>query len=143
MLSTVSLTTLSELSIELDKKIGDLESLSCKSEKVLRFLNLCKLENDPLHEQDNETAFCSQNNVEPDKLVQDNVPKFALTVEGAKGANCPTANTLEDVLSMARAIRSKGAGQTLLPQNVANEKERSVTVQERKPAKCVTLSSLS
>jgi hypothetical protein len=134
MSSTVSLTSLSELSDELNKKIRDLESLSCKSEKVLRFLNLCQLENDPLYEQDNEVAPRSQY-VDPDKVVHDNFPKFALKVEGA---TCPTANTLEDVLSMARAIRSKGAGQTPLPQSVVNEKEKSVTVQERKTARCAT-----
>ena len=139
MSSTVSLTTLSELSNELNRKICDLESLSCKSEDLLRFINLCEFENDPQHEQDNEVAFRSQINVEPDKLVRvrdNNVPKFDVTVEGAL---CPIANSLEDVLSMARAIRSKGASQTLLPQSVVNEKEKSVTAPVRKPVKLVSI----
>lgn len=143
MSSRVSVTTLSELSDDLHKKICELESLSCKSDKMLIFINFCKLENDPHYEQDNEVAFRLHTNVEPDKLVRDrdnNSPKVSTAVEGAY---CTIANSLEDVLSMARAIRSKGVGQILLSHSVVNEKDKSVTKPGRSQVKCVTPCSSS
>lgn len=127
MSSTVSLTTLSELSDELNKRISELELLSYQSERILLLLNLCELENDPECEQNNDEF---QINVQPEELALDrdnNSPKFAGRVESAVS---PTTTSLEDVLSMARAIRSKGAGQIIVPQSIVNEK--SNTALERK-----------
>ena len=111
------ITILAELSTELQRRINDLQVANYRSEQIIRYLAFCQIENDIcLDSEIYENTSRNESDFYPVDSGTDIKTLPVSVIDEISSTS--TCNSLENVLTLAREIREKRAGNKSGSQNI-------------------------